>query len=743
MNNPNLVEEMRKISRDPLPTRSPSEIERLIDDLMSKMYLTEKIGQLYETGFDEHDVTGTNYDKSKTPMLIKQGLVGSIIGTHNQQALYRLQKIAVEDSRLGIPLLFAHDIIHGCKTSFPINLALACSFDADLVEKVSQATAFESSHSGVNMTFSPMVDLSRDPRWGRVMEGNGEDPYLSSVLATAYVKGYQQDDLTSYDTIAACVKHYIGYGAAEGGREYNTVDMSEAKLRQYYLPPFEAAVKAGAQSVMSAFNTINGVPASANKKWLKDVLKGELGFDGFVISDFTSTGEVLNHKIARDQKHVAEVCLNTGVDHEMIATTYIDYLEELVTEGRVSMAAVDDACRRVLRVKYRLGLFDNPYKNIYINQEDYWQLPEFLQLAREAAQQSAVLLENKNSILPLSPTTTQTIALIGPLGNSQKTMGGWNGKAWFEDTVTLYKGLQEAYPFANIIQVDGCDLEKPINLELDRVHEVVQQADIVILAVGESLHWSGEAHARANLDFVGLQPQMVEAVLSHGKRTIMVVFGGRPLILTPYKDRVDALVYAWLLGHETGHAIADLISGRVNFSGRLAMSFPYAVGQIPVYYNALPTGRPQHGHYTGDFYFSRYIDIPNEPLYPFGYGLTYSTVDYSSPDVSKKLVKTSGDSVDVSFTVTNTSSVAVYETVQLYIEALYYSVSRPVNELKRFEKVWLDAGESTTITFTLKSTDFGYVVENDQFTVEPVPFFIKVGPASNQTKKTEISLIEG
>lgn len=738
-----LADELRQVKRPILPKRSEAEIERLIADLLHKMTLNEKIGQLYETGFDEKDVTGTNYDKSKTPILIKQGMVGSIIGTHNQEALYRLQKIAVEESRLGIPLLFGHDIIHGCRTSFPINLALACSFDPDLVEKVSQVTAFESAHSGVNMTFSPMVDLSRDPRWGRVMEGNGEDPYLSSQLATAYVKGYQQDDLTSYDTIAACVKHYIGYGAAEGGREYNTVDLSESKIRQYYLPPFEAAVKAGAQSVMSAFNTISGVPASANKKWLKDVLKGELGFDGFVISDFTSTGEVLNHKIARDQKHVAEICLNTGVDHEMIATTYIDYLDELVAEGKVSMDTIDDACSRILRVKYRLGLFDNPYKNIYINQEDYWKLPEFVQLAREAAQQSAVLLENKDKTLPLQLKKSQKIALIGPLGNSHLTMGGWSGKAPFHDTITLLQGLQETYPDADIIQVDGCDLDQPTNLDLEAVHAAVQEADMVILAVGESLHWSGEAHARANLDFVGLQPQVVEAALSHHKKTIMVVFAGRPLVLTTYKDRVDALIYGWQLGHETGHAIADLIAGKVNFSGRLAMSFPYAVGQIPVYYNHLPTGRPKNGHYTGDFYYSKYMDIPNEPLYPFGYGLTYSTVSYGQLTVSKHLVNTHNDSVVVSITVSNTSDVAVYETVQCYIEAIYYSVSRPVNELKRFTKVWLEPGATEIVTFTLDSTDFGYIVEDNSFRVEAVPFAIKVGPASNQLHEVKIALVEG
>lgn len=737
-----ISEQLKKVERPILPKRSNQEIETLIQELLLKMTLKEKIGQLFETGFDENDVTGTNYDKSRTPILIKEGLVGSIIGTHNQEALYRLQKIAVEDTRLGIPLLFGHDIIHGCRTSFPINLALACSFDPDLVEKISQVTAFESAHSGVNMTFSPMVDLSRDPRWGRVMEGNGEDPYLSSQLATAYVKGYQQDDLTSYDTIAACVKHFIGYGAAEGGREYNTVDMSEAKIRQYYLPPFEAAVKAGAQSVMSAFNTISGVPASANKKWLKDVLKGELGFDGFVISDFTSTGEVLNHKIARDQKHVAEICLNTGVDHEMIATTYIDYLEELVAEGKVAVATIDDACARVLRVKYRLGLFDNPYKNIYLNQEDYWQLPEFKQLAREAAQQSAVLLENKNQTLPLQVQNGQRIALIGPLGSSQLTMGGWNGKAYFEDTVTLLQGLKETYSDAEIIQVDGCDIDKPTDLDLDAVNQAVQKADVVILAVGESLRWSGEAHARANLDFVGLQPQVVEAVLSHHKKTIMVVFAGRPLILTPYKDRVDAIVYGWLLGHETGHAIADLIAGHVNFSGRLAMSIPYAVGQIPVYYNHLPTGRPKNGHYTGDFYYSKYMDIPNEPLYSFGYGLTYSSVNYSDLTVSKTLVRTRDDTLQVSIRVTNTSAVAVYETVQCYIEALYYSVSRPVNELKGFTKVWLEPGEDTVVTFILASNDFGYVVEDDKFTVEAVPFAIKVGPSSVELNELQVALVE-
>lgn len=741
MTNIKLTDEMKYISRKPLTKLTDSEIDSKIAELMSKMTLSEKIGQLFETGFDEKDVTGTNYDKSQTPIWIKQGRLGSIIGTHNQEALYRLQKIAVEDTRLGIPLLFAHDIIHGCKTSFPINLALACSFDPDLVEKVSQATAFESSHSGVNMTFSPMVDLSRDPRWGRVMEGNGEDPYLSSKLAEAYVKGYQQDDLTSYDTIAACVKHYIGYGAAEGGREYNTVDLSEARIRQYYLPPFEAAVKAGAQSVMSAFNSINGVPASANRYWLKDVLKDELGFDGFVISDFTSTGEILNHKVARDQKHVAELCLNTGVDHEMIATTYIDYLEELVKEGKVKVSDIEDSCARVLRVKYRLGLFENPYKNIYLNQEDYWQMPEFVELAREAAQHSAVLLENKNNFLPLA-NKKQVIALVGPLGKSQLTMGGWNGKAYFEDTVTLLDGLQQAYPLATIIQVDGCDADTPTGLNIAAVSDAVQQADVLILAVGESLHWSGEAHARGMIDLPGLQSQVVEAALSHKKQTAMVVFGGRPLILTPYKDRVDSLIFAWLLGHQGGHALADLISGKVNFAGKLAMTFPHSIGQIPIYYNHLPTGRPKGGHYTGDFYCSRYIDIPNEPLYPFGYGLSYSKFEYSNLTVSKQSLFTHDDSVKVTVDITNTSHTAGYEVTQLYIEALYYSVSRPVNELKGFEKIFLAPGATQKVSFTLTSKDLGYMVTDHLFKVEETTFDIKVGSSSNSLQTVKIHTVD-
>lgn len=731
---------MKAISRKPIAKLSDAQIDTNIKNLLAKMTLSEKIGQLFETGFDENDVTGTNYDKSQTPIWIKQGKVGSIIGTHNQQALYRLQKIAVEETRLGIPLLFAHDIIHGCKTSFPINLAMACTFDPDLVEKVSQVTAFESSHSGVNMTFSPMVDLSRDPRWGRVMEGNGEDPYLSSKLAEAYVKGYQQDDLTSYDTIAACVKHYIGYGAAEGGREYNTVDLSEAKIRQYYLPPFAAAVKAGAQSVMSAFNSINGVPASANKYWLKEVLKKELGFDGFVISDFTSTGEILNHKVARDQKHVAELCLTTGVDHEMIATTYIDYLEELVKEGKVAMSDIDESCSRVLRVKYRLGLFENPYKNIYINQEDYWQMPEFNQLAREAAQHSAVLLTNQRNHLPLADKP-QKIALIGPLGNSQLTMGGWNGKAYFEDTVTLLKGLQASYPQSTIIQVDGCDADTPTGLNLDAVNEALKDADTVILAVGESLHWSGEAHSRSNIDLPGLQSQVVEAVISSRKPTTMVVFGGRPLILTPYVERVNAIVFAWLLGHQGGNALADLISGKINFSGKLAMTFPYSLGQIPVYYNHLPTGRPRNGHYTGDFYCSRYMDIPNEPLFPFGYGLSYNQYSYRNLRVSKQQLSTKDDQIVVLVDIHNDGEHGGYEIAQLYIEALYYSVSRPVNELKGFKKIYLSPKETKTIEFVLNSEDLGYMINDHEYCVEETSFDIKVGSNSRDLSKLTIRTV--
>ena len=482
------------IIRKPIPKRSKQEINKLVIDLMAKMTLKEKIGQMYQTGHEGTEVTGPQFDASKTVKNVKDGIVGSIIGLLNNEVIYSLQKTAVEESRLGIPLMFCNDIIHGCKTAFPHNLAMSSAFNPEVVYDCASVSAYESSHSGVNVVFSPMLDIVRDPRWGRVVESNGEDPYLSSVLAKAYVEGYQ-GDLTSYDKVAACVKHYVGYGATLAGREYNTVDFSRRQLFQYYLKPFEAGIKADVKMVMTSFNVFEDVPVTANKYLLRDVLRDKLGFEGVVISDYTSSMEIMNHKIAKNAKEVAKKCVIAGLDHEMIYTSYIDHLEELVLNKEVDEKLIDEACYRVLYLKYELGLFDNPYKNIYFNQEDYWLTDEAKSKALNAAIESCVLLKNDNNSLPLNDS--EKIAFIGPMFKTLEVVGPWGGKADYHDCISLEMALNEnghSYLYA-----EGSKIHETNQELLDEAISKASLADKIVLALGEHQHMSGEANARSNI----------------------------------------------------------------------------------------------------------------------------------------------------------------------------------------------------------------------------------------------------
>ncbi len=572
-----IEEELKRVKRDPLPKRSDEEINILANELLAKMTLKEKIGQLVQAGHDSSAISGPAFDASQTVENITKGMVGSILGTADDRISYHLQKKAME-SRLAIPLFFCADIIHGCRTSFPVNLAMSGSFNPELIEEVCKHAAYESAHSGVDLNFSPMVDLVRDPRWGRVMESNGEDPYLSSVLAQAYVKGYQQDDLTSYDSVACCLKHYVGYGVSEGGRDYNTVDISDHRLHTTYLPPFKAGIDAKASMVMSSFNVVNDIPVTANKYLLRDVLRDELGFEGVVISDYTSSGEMLNHRAASDERDVAKKCIIAGLDHEMISPTYAKYLEDLVLAGEVSESLIDEACLRVLVLKYKMGLFDNPYKHLYYNSEDYFMRDEALECALKISHESIVMLEN-NGVLPLD--RKKSIALIGPYGKTQGLVGPWGGKCDRSKCETLFDVLNKnGY---NVNYALGTSIIGNEKNGFDEAIELAKKQDVIVFACGEAEDQSGEGSSRAILKLPGVQEELLEQLRLLEKPIVMLVFAGRPLVMKKYREMADAILYCWFLGTKSSEAIANTLFGINNPSAKLTMSFPYCEGQIPVY----------------------------------------------------------------------------------------------------------------------------------------------------------------
>lgn len=695
-----IEEKLLEVKREPLPKRSDEEILELSLSLLKKMTLKEKIGQLVQSGTDCSAISGPSFDASKTVENICNGMVGSILGTHDDRFSYNLQQKALS-SRLGIPLIFCADIIHGCRTTFPINLAMSGSFDCDLIEEVSKVAAYESAHCGVDLVFSPMVDLVRDPRWGRVMESNGEDVFLSKHIATAYVKGYQQDDLSSYDTVASCLKHYCAYGVAEGGREYNTVDISDNSLHNDYLPPFKAGIDAGASMVMSSFNVFNGVPVTVNKYLLRDVLRDELGFKGVVISDYTSSGETICHKVCKDEREVAKKSILAGLDHEMISPTYALYLEDLVLSGEVDESLVDEACLRVLKLKYALGLFDNPFKHLYANNEDYFKTEKALATALKMSEESIVLLENKDNLLPLNEK--QKIALIGPYGNTVNLVGAWGGKCDRSDNVTLYDELvSRGY---NVKYALGCD-EYGKYFNLEEVKNAVKDADVILFACGEGELMSGEAASRGFLNLTGRQDEMLVELNKLGKKVVMLVHAGRPLIMRNYKNMSDAILYCWYLGIMSSKAITNTLFGFNNPSAKLTMSFPYCEGQIPVYYNNLPTGRPNQLDDPDGKYFSKYIDIPNEPLYKFGYGLSYSKFLYSNLNYTEF-----DNYFEFTVDVKNVSNVTGTEIVLLFINPLCANISLANRNLKGFKRVSLKGNEVKTVKLILEKDELKYFNE--------------------------------
>jgi beta-glucosidase len=724
-----IFECIRSLEHPPLIKHSREQIDELVTDLMSRMTLREKIGQLFQTAPKEAHVEGLRcHLDQETDELIREGLCGSIIGVSVPEIAYQLQRLAVEESRLGIPLFFAMDIIHGCRTIFPINLAMSCSFDPDWIEKTCNVAAREAAHKCIHLTYSPMVDIVRDPRWGRVMESNGEDPYLSRVLAGAYIRGYQQGDLTSYDSVAACVKHFAAYGAVEAGREYNTVDMSDRHLRMFYLPPYRACVDEGAACVMSSFNIVNGVPSTANSYLLQQILRQEWGFEGFVVSDYTSTEEIINHKIASNPEIVAEKCIKAGLDHEMISNTYISHLEKLVEKGRVSVDLIDAACRRILSFKYEIGLFDNPYRAIYADPESYVCHPESRKISLEMAKRSIVLLKNKNNILPLKDKNKK-IALIGPGADSRSMVGAWGGFGRVEECVTLREGLSAEG--LNLVYAKGCSFlgDDEDDASIEEAVKAASQADIILFALGEPDHFSGECNSRSDISVTGRQKELVEKLLPLDKPMVGIFFSGRPLDLVWFDHHLDGVVQAWYLGNESGNALAHVLTGKYNPSAKLTMTFPYTAGQIPVYYNHFNTGRPSMTGQPRDIFKSCYIDIPSEPLYPFGYGLSYTTFSFGPVFLSASTMSGS-DSVTAEVLVANQGSCFGEEIVQLYIECMEFSVTRPVKELKGFQKISLAPGEERRVTFTLTCEDLCYLNIDNRMTPEDTEYKVYIGPDS-------------
>ncbi len=720
---------IKTLPHPPLPKRSREEIRELVDRLMEKMTLKEKIGQLFQAAPEDSHIEGLRFDDSHgTVQYIKEGLCGSILGVHTPVNAYQLQRIAVEESRLGIPLFFGIDIIHGCRTTFPINLAMSCSFDPELIEKASAIAAAEAAHTGINLTYSPMVDVVRDPRWGRVMESNGEDPYLSRILGRAYIRGYQQGDLSGSSSIGACVKHFAGYGAVEAGREYNTVDMSDRHLRMYHLPAYKCCVDEDCAGVMASFNIINGVPSTCSRYLLTDILRNEWHYEGFVISDYTSVMEVMNHKITTDKKEVAKLCLEAGLDHEMVSNHYITYLEELVRDNEVSPEAVEESCRRILIFKYKLGLFDDPYKNIYDDPEQYMQLPGYREAALEAAKQSIVLLKNDNQVLPLPKD--KKVALIGPAARTNQIAGGWGGLGRTEECISFLAGMENhGY---EVIAHEGCSFEGSGEDDrlMDEACELAGTADVILLAVGEPSHLTGEWSSRSELCLTGRQPELAARLRKLNKPIVGVIFTGRPLDLTWCASNLDGLLIGWYLGNETGNALAGVISGGYNPSGRLTMSFPRNAGQIPVYYNQLPTGRPSLTGGPRDLFKSCYTDIPNSPLYPFGYGLSYATFSYDNLRLSGDCI-TGDEEAVASVDITNTGRYPGKVIPQLYIEALSFSVSRPVKEFKGFEHTFLEAGETKTVQFIISRDTLAYLNIHNEMTPENRTYRIYIGNDSD------------
>ncbi|WP_035673955.1 glycoside hydrolase family 3 N-terminal domain-containing protein [Flavobacterium sp. 83] len=706
-------------------------IDQKVDALLKRMTLEEKIGQLNQyTG--DNAATGPVTINPNKQSEIKAGLIGSMLNVLGTQHTRQYQELAMQ-SRLKIPLLFGQDVIHGYKTTFPLPLAEAASWDLDAMELSARIAATEASASGIHWTFAPMVDISRDPRWGRVMEGAGEDTYLGSKIAYARVKGFQ-GKLGDVNSVMACVKHFAAYGAAVGGRDYNSVDMSERMLWETYLPPFKAALDAGAATFMNSFNDLNGIPATGNKYLQRDILKGKWNFKGFVVSDWGSIGEMINHGYVKDSKEAALAAITAGSDMDMESNAYRYNLAQLVKEKKVPIALIDDAVKRILRKKFELGLFEDPYK--YSNSEREQAAlnnPEHRKAAREIAAKSIVLLKNEKSVLPISKQT-KTIAFIGPLVKERKqNMGFWSVELpevdYDKHVISQWEGLQNKVGnTAKLLYAKGCEIEGDNKDGFAEAIAVANQSDVVILSIGERRDMSGEAKSRSNLRLPGVQEELIKAIQATGKPVVVLINAGRPLIFNWTADNVPAILYTWWLGSEAGNAIADVLFGDYNPSGKLPMSFPREEGQIPIYYNHFNTGRPAKNENETN-YVSAYTDLKNSPKFPFGYGLSYTAFEYSNLKLSKNKIK-STEKITITLNVTNSGKVAGEEVVQLYLRDRVGSVVRPIIELKDFQKIKLNAGETKTVQFTIDKEKLSFYNANLQWVAEPGDFDVMIGSSS-------------
>lgn len=733
-----------------------AKMKAFIDALMKRMTIDEKIGQLNLPG--SGDIVTGQASNSDIAKKIKEGKVGGLFNIRGVEKIRDVQRVAVEETRLKIPMLFGMDVIHGYQTTFPIPLGLSCTWNLQAIEQSARIAAIEASASGINWTFSPMVDIARDPRWGRIAEGSGEDPYLGSVIAKAMVRGYQGNDLKKDNTILSCVKHYALYGAAEGGRDYNTTDMSRIRMFNEYMPPYKAAVDAGAGSVMASFNEIDGVPATANKYLMTDVLRKQWGFKGFVVTDYTGINEMIDHGMG-DLQQSSVLALKAGIHMDMVGEGFLTTLKKSLQEGKVTQKEIDDACRLILEAKYKLGLFEDPYRycNIQRSKTDVYTAAH-IKTARDIAAESFVLLKNEGSVLPIKKSGT--IGLIGPLGDTKENMPGtWSVSTDLQTAITVRQGLQNAVGGnGKVLYAKGSNLDADSNYEkratmfgrslnrdnrtaqqlLEEALAVANQSDVIVAALGEASEMSGESSSRTNLDIPQVQKDLLAALLKTGKPVVLVLFAGRPMTLPWEQQNVPAILNVWFGGSEAGNAIADVLFGDVNPSGKLTTTFPQNVGQVPLYYAYKNTGRPLPQGKWFEKFRSNYLDVTNEPLYPFGYGLSYTNFNYSDVTVSSNSLK-GNQQLTASVTVTNSGKVTGKETVQLYIRDLVGSITRPVKELKGFQKIELKAGESKKVSFAITPEDLKFYNFDLKYVWEPGDFQIMIGSNSRDVKMVKVN----
>jgi beta-glucosidase len=719
-------------------------IVQKVDSVLKLMTLDEKIGQLNQYN-DDWTATGPLTIDSDKVSQIQNGKVGSLLNCMGTERTRKWQNIAMQ-SRLKIPLLFGQDVIHGYKTTFPIPLAESCSWDLEALELSARISATEASASGINWTFAPMVDIARDPRWGRVMEGAGEDTYLASKIAYARVKGFQGSKLGEINSVMACAKHFAAYGAAIGGRDYNSVDMSDRLLWETYLPPFKATLDAGVATFMTSFNDINGVPSTGNKYLLRDILKDNWGFEGFVVSDWGSVGEMINHETVKNLYEAALSAITAGCDMDMESRSYKNNLAQLVKDGKVPIALIDDAVKRILKKKFELGLFDNPFKFCNMEREKKeLNNPEHPIAALDVARKSIVLLKNQNHLLPLSKNI-KTIAFIGPLVKAvNQNKGFWDVDVPGIDSsyvVSQWEGLQKkAGNKTKLLYAKGCSIEEENKDGFAEAVNIAKQADVVILSIGERRDMTGEAKSRSNINIPGVQEELLKALLTTGKPIVVLINAGRPLVFNYTADNATAILYTWWLGSEAGNAIADVLFGDYNPSAKLSISFPLSVGQIPIYYSHFNTGRPAVSD-TNRFYNSSYNDLSIYPKFEFGYGLSYTTFQYSNLQLSKKKMHFN-DQIEVSVTISNTGKYDGEEIVQLYLRDIVGSIARPVKELKDFKKIKLQAGQTKTIKFVIDREKLSFYNQHLQWVAEPGDFDLMIGASSRDIRlKDNFELVE-